>query len=49
LEQYQSPGRARTGVEIVIAERNRLAGLTLPRGQVADLHRALGRYLEGKS
>jgi hypothetical protein len=39
----------RKGVEIVIAERNQVAGLTLPRDHVADLHRALGRYLEGKS
>ena len=38
----------RTGVEIVIGERNQLAGLTLPRDYVADLHRALGRYLEAK-
>ena len=36
------------GVKIVIAE-NQLAGLTLPRDHVADLHRALGRYLDGKS
>jgi hypothetical protein len=38
-----------TGLEIVIAERNQLAGLTLPRDHVIDLHRALGRYLESKS
>jgi hypothetical protein len=38
----------RTGVKIVIAV-NQLAGLTLPRDHVADLHRALGRYLEGES
>jgi hypothetical protein len=38
----------RTGVEIVIAERNQVAGLTLPSDQVVDLHRALGRYLQGK-
>ena len=37
----------RTGLEIVIAERNQLAGLTLPRHHIVDLHRALGRYLEG--